>query len=69
MPVTKPFGTARRDLGGHLAVAAADIENTLISAQTELGDEFARPDLLRGGIRGVIRRVPPHIFLCLWQPR
>ena len=51
-------------LGGHLAIAAADIEDVFVAAQMELRDEFARPDLLRGGIRGVIRRIPPHVFFC-----
>src|ERR1039458_3169231 len=54
-------GAARRGLGNFsadLAVAAADIENVLVPAQLELRDEFARPGLLHGGIRGVISRVP-----------
>ena len=44
----------RRDF----AVAATDIENLLVAAQIEFGDEFARPGLLNDGIRGVIGRVP-----------
>ena len=42
----------------HFAVAAAEIQNMLVAAQLEPGDEFARPSLLHDGIRGIIRRVP-----------
>ena len=53
--------TARHGAGDfrrHLAVAAADIENVLVAAQMELGDDFARPGLLHGGIRRVGLGVP-----------
>ena len=46
------------DFGGDFAVAATNIENVFVTAQLELGDEFARPGLLHGGIRGVIGGIP-----------
>ena len=47
-----------RDFRRHLAVAAADIENVLVTAQMKPADEFARPGLLHDGVCRVIRRVP-----------
>ena len=49
---------ARGELGGHLAVAAADVEHRLAARQVELGEQLARPDLLLRGVARVIAGVP-----------
>ena len=58
----RSIGQMLRDFGGDFAVAAADIQNVLVAAQIEPGDQFARPGMLHGGIRRVFGGVPFRVY-------
>ena len=49
------------DLGRHLAVAAADVEDGFIACELELLDEFPRPVLLLGGVPLVVLGIPREL--------